>query len=297
MPRRRYIVIVNPHAGARRGLAILKSVEPVFSAANAELDIRTTTHAGHAWELAWRLPLENYDGVSVLGGDGSVHEVVNGLMRREQGAAIPLGLIPGGTGNTVAEHLGCLDPVLAARRIVAGQPRPLDVARVLCGETTTFCVNIVGWGAAADISRTAERLRPLGASRYALSALWHVARARHRRARVAMDGRVIEDDYSLIAGCNTRFTGKGMKLAPDAAVDDGLIDLVLVRRAGRRQLAVLFRKVFDGSHVSLPCVEIHRVRSFSIESATPEPLGMDGELTGSTPVRVEMIPSALQVFS
>jgi diacylglycerol kinase family enzyme len=92
-------------------------------------------------------------------------------MAREGSASVPLGLIPGGAGNTVAQQLGCLDPVLAAQRILAGQPRPLDLALVTCGGGTTFCINIVDWGAAVDISQTAERLRWLGSSRYTLSAL------------------------------------------------------------------------------------------------------------------------------
>ncbi len=88
-----------------------------------------------------------------------------------------------------------------------------------------------------------------------------------------------------------------MKLAPDAAIDDGLIDLVITRHASRSQFVTLFKNVFDGSHVSLPCVRIHRARTFEIESATPDPLNMDGELKGATPLRVEMVPSALRVFA
>ena len=294
---KRYVMIVNPRGGTRRGLTILRSIESLFTAANAELEIQTTTHAGHARELAQTLPLENVDGLCVIGGDGSLHEVVNGLMLRPDPARVPLGLIPGGTGNTVAEHLGCLDPLVAVQRIIAGHLSALDVARVTTGDATDFCVNIIGWGAAVDINRTAERLRWLGPTRYTLAALWHIVRARRRRAKLTLDGRVIEDEFSFIVGCNTQFTGKGMKLAPDAALDDGLIDLVTVRHAGRGQIAALFQKVFDGSHINLPCVEIHRVRDFAIESAMPDLLNLDGELKRSTPVRVEMVPAALRIFA
>ena len=277
-------------------MSILKSVEPIFRAADAELDVRITSHAGHARELARHLPLENHDGLCVIGGDGTIHEVVNGLMQRAEPAQVPFGVIPGGTGNTVAEHLGCTDPLVAARNIVAGHAGPLDVARVTSGGASTYCANIVGWGAAVDINRTAERIRRLGPSRYTLAALWQIVRARTRRAKLTLDGRMVVDDFLFIIGCNTRFTGRGMKLAPDAAMNDGLMDLVVVRPASRRQIARLFKAVFDGSHVRLPCVEIHRVRRFSIESTTTDPLNMDGELKGSTPLQVEMIPSALRIF-
>jgi YegS/Rv2252/BmrU family lipid kinase len=296
MAPKRYVVIVNPSGGTRRGWSILKSVESIFAAAHAQLDIQPTRHAGHARELAQQLSLENCAGILVIGGDGSLHEVVNGLMLRSDPARVPLGLIPAGSGNTVAEHLGCLDPREAARRIVAGQLHPLDVARVATAGTTDYCVNIIGWGSAVDINHTAERLRWLGPSRYTLAALGHIVRARQRRARLTLDGRVIEDEFSFIVGCNTQFTGKGMKLAPAAAMDDGLIDLVLVRHASRWQIAALFKAVFDGSHVTLPWVEIHRVRSFAIESATADTLNLDGELKGTTPVQVDMVPAGLRIF-
>ncbi len=297
MNLKRYVVFVNPRGGTRRGLAILKSAEAVFAEAGATLEVHTTTRPDHARELAQDLPLENCDGLCLIGGDGTIHEVVNGLMRRENPASVPLGVIPGGTGNTVAEHLGCLDPVLAAKRIVAGIIRPLDVARLDANGATGFCVNIIGWGSAVDINHTAEKLRWLGTSRYTLAALWQIALARKRHAKLVLDGRAIEDDFFFIVGCNTKFTGKGMKLAPDAAMDDGLIDVVVVRHATRRQMIAMFKTVFDGSHVSMPCVEIHRVRSFSIESATSDLLNMDGELKGSTPLKVEMVPSALRIFA
>lgn len=295
MNRKRYIAIVNPRGGTRRGLAILESVKAVFD--GAELDIQTTAHSGHARELAQNLPLEPCDGLIVIGGDGSLHEVVNGLMRRANPSLVPIGLIPGGTGNTVAEHLGCLDPVVAAKRIVAGKIGGLDIARIDANGETEFCANIIGWGAAVDINKTAERLRWLGTSRYTLAALWQIVLARKRRAKITLDGRASEDDFFFIVGANTKFTGKGMKLAPDAIMDDGLIDVVVVRHATRGQMVAMFNKVFDGSHVELPCVEIHRVRSFAIESAAGDLLNMDGELKGSTPLRVEMIPSAMRIFA
>ena len=218
-------------------------------------------------------------------------------MRRDHGDAIPLGLIPAGSGNSLHQHLQCLDPLEAARRIVAGQTTPLDVARVTMGAQVVYCVNIIGWGAVADINRTAERLRFLGPSRYSLAALWHIALARRRRAKVVLDGRTVDDAFLFVIGCNTQFTGKGMKLAPRAKINDGRIDVVLVRRASRWQMLKLFSKVFDGSHLDLDFVECHQVQSFAIESQGREPLDLDGEMQGHAPLAVEMISGALRVFA
>jgi YegS/Rv2252/BmrU family lipid kinase len=248
-------------------------------------------------ELARTLDLDGYDGFCVIGGDGTIHEVANGLMQRDRRALIPLGFIPAGSGNTLHQHLQCAEPLEAARRILAGRSYPLDVARVTMGEKVVYCVDLIGWGGVAEINRTAERWRFLDPSRYALAALWHILRAKRRRASIVLDGQTFDDDFFFVIACNTKFTGKKMMLAPFAEVGDGKIDVVVLRRASRWQMLKLFLKVFHGSHLSLPCVEYYQVHSFAIESASCEPLDLDGEIKGTAPVRVEMLPAALRVFA
>ena len=297
MPAKHYVLVVNPHGGRRRGRAVLEAVRPVFAAAGAELDVRMTTGPGHAGEIAKTIDLAGYAGFCLVGGDGTIHEVVDGLMAREEPVSTPVGVIPGGTGNSVLEHLQCREPLEAARRIIAGSIRPLDVVRVTAENEVTYCVNIVGWGAVVDINRTAERLRALGPRRYAVAAIMHILRARRRRASFVLDGQVFEGDFLLAAACNTKFTGKGMQLAPKAEIDDGQMDVVFVRRASRWQMLKLFTKVFAGTHLSLGCVEYRQVRSFSIDSKRGDLLNLDGELKAATPVRAEMMPTALRIFS
>ena len=297
MTAKRFVVVVNPRGGTRRRLAVLEAVKPVFDAAEAELDVRVTARAGHAEELARTIDLDGYDGVCLVGGDGTIHEVVGGLMRRDEPVPTPLGVIPGGTGNSVFEHLHCTEPLEAARRIVAGNTQPLDVVRVTTDNDLAYCVNIVGWGAVVDINRTAERLRVLGPPRYALAAISHILRAKRRRARIVLDGRAFEDSFLFFAACNTKFTGKRMQLAPNAEIGDGKVDVVLVRRASRLQMLKLFHKVFDGSHLSLPYVEHYQVRSFGIEPERRDLLNLDGELKGATPASAELMPAAVRIFA
>lgn len=297
MGKTRFVMVVNPGAGRRQGEKLLEAVRPVFAAADADLDVHVTTHAGHAQDMARTMDLARYSGFCVVGGDGTIHEAVGGLMQRRDPAATPLGIIPGGTGNTVLEHLQCSTSHDAARRIVAGKVLPLDVARVTMGSTITHCANILGWGAVVDINRTAEQLRALGPTRYAVAAISHILRAKRRPAKLILDGQSVEDDFLLIMACNTCFTGKGMKMAPKAHMGDGKIDVVVVRQASRWQMFKLFQCVFDGSHLDLPWVEYHQVRSFRIETDKVDPLNLDGELKGSTPVLAEIIPGALKVFA
>jgi diacylglycerol kinase (ATP) len=297
MTDQRFLLVVNPRGGQRRGLSILEQVRPMFAAAGAELEVRVTERAGHAQEIARTTDLHGYTGLCLIGGDGTVHEVVNGLLQRDQPHAIPLGIIPAGTGNTVHQHLqGRAGPREAAQQILAGRAGALDAVRVTLAGQTFFCTNIIGWGVVADINGTAEKLRRLGPPRYATAALWHVLRARRRRARLILDGQVHDDDFLFLLACNTKFTGANMKLAPRAEVDDGRLDVVVVRRASRLQMLKIFTRVYDGSHLALPCVEYHQVRSFALQSAGHEPLNLDGEMKGTTPVTAEVLPAALQVF-
>jgi sphingosine kinase len=271
-------------------------VKPIFAAAGATLDVRTTTHAGHAMELAGSLNLDGCDGFCVVGGDGTIHEAVGGLLRRDDGVSVPLGVLPGGTGNSMLAHLQSRDPQVAARRIISGNTQPLDAVRVTQGSDVTYCVNIIGWGAAVDINQAAERMRLLGPPRYAAAAIMQILRAKKRQARLVLDDEVLDDRFLLVVACNTRFTGAGMELAPHAEIGDGRLDVVFVRRASRRQMLRLFNGVFDGSHMSLPCVEHRQVRSFSIEPHGVDSLNLDGEIKGKTPVSATVMPAALRIF-
>lgn len=297
MAIQRLVVVVNPRGGTRRGLAVLEQVQPTFAAAGIGLDVRATQRPGHAREMARTLNLTGVDGLCAIGGDGTIHEVADGLMQRGEPISVPLGIIPAGTGNTLAQHLQCEDPLEAARRIVVGVTQPLDVVRITLSDGVVFCVDVVGWGVVSDINATAERIRFLGPPRYGAAALWQMLRAKRRRATLILDGRTIDDEFLFVMACNPKFTGAGMKLAPHADVGDGKLDVVVVRRATRWQMLKLFTKVFDGSHVALEYVEYHQVRSFAIASQSHDSLDLDGEMKGHTPMSAEVLPSALRIFA
>lgn len=296
MPEKRFAVVVNPQGGIRQGGGVLQQVRPWFDQAGAQLTVRFTSRGGDATRFARALDLDDYDGLCVIGGDGTVHEVVNGLLTRDDQRRIPLGLIPAGTGNTLHHQLHCSDPADAARAIVAGVTRPLDVARVRMSGHTVYCVNIVGWGAVADINRIAERFRLFGPMRYSVASLWKIVLPKRRRARLRLDDEWLEGEFLFVIGCNTRSTGTGMVLAPNAEIDDGKIDLVALRPASRRRLLRALRNVLRGDTLDLPEAVIRQVSEFAIDTASGDPLNLDGEVKGTAPLTVEMMPRALQIF-
>ena len=295
IPRRLWIA-VNPHSGGGRGPSILRSLMPIFEAADVALTIHETRHAGHAADLVRQLDTSELDAFCVVGGDGTMHEAVNGLLSRPDKPALPLAMIPAGSGNAFLHGFDCLDPVDAARRIVAGKARAIDAAHVSLGDQTIYAFNIVGWGLVADILATSEKLRWLGETRYTLASALAVLKGRRRRARLIFDGRDSIDRFSFILGCNTPYTGKGMRMAPRADVSDGLIDLIIVRAAPRLKILRLLPKVFDGSHVNSPLLEYVQTAEFSIIPEKDERNNIDGELTAAGPLHVKMMPRAFQML-
>jgi len=292
----KYYLVVNPHGGTKKGLAILEKVKPVFKEAGAKIDIKETRYAGHARVMINSLPFDGYDGFCAIGGDGTMHELVNGMLTRQDKKKIPLGLITGGTGNSFMHDLNCLDPVVAAKRIVQNRLRKLDVAKVDAAGETIYGFNIVGWGLPTDINILAEKLRWLGGQRYNAASIIEVIKNTVRLAKITIDGQNIAGDYGFILGCNTIHTGNAMKMAPLAEFDDGLIDLIVVRKAGRLKLLSLFTKIFKGGHVGDPVVHYYQVKEFSIVPLEDHTLNIDGELVGSTPIHVKMMPGAVQVL-
>jgi len=291
----RFAVFVNPHGGGGKAVALLETARPVFESAGCRLDVRLTERAGHMRELAGSMDFSAYDGLCLVGGDGTVHETLNGLLARDDGARIPLGVIPAGTGNSLMADLGGLDVLEAARRIVAGGTRPIDAIEVTTRQSVTYCFNMVSWGLAADVARCAEKLRIFGTFRYTPAALWQIMCRKVRTSTLTIDGNEETGPFLLIGGCNTCYSGRGMKLAPRARPDDGLLDLVMIRDASRRKLLQLFRKVYAGTHVEDPLVEYRQLERFSLRPGD-DLVNVDGELRPAEACEVRIVPAAFEVF-
>lgn len=292
----KFYVIVNPHGGFKKGLSILEKVKPIFEEADVELDIRETRYAGHARIFANTLDFKGYDGLCALGGDGTMHELINGMLSRSDGKKIPLGLIPAGTGNSFMHDLNCLDPIVAARRIVTNEKRKLDIAHVDAAGEMIYGFNIVGWGLPTDINLLAEKMRALKGQRYNVASLVEVIRNKMRLATITIDGQTIAGDYGFIIACNTIHTGNAMKMAPLARIDDGKIDLIIVRKATRLKMLSLFPKIFKGGHIGDPAVVYYQAKEFSLVPIQDHPLNIDGEIVGSTPIHVKMMQGEVEVL-
>ena len=293
---KKYYLLVNPKGGHKRGLEIYKKVKHIFSSAGTNITVLHTEYAGHAFDFANRLNFDNYDGLCAIGGDGTMYEIINGMLKRDDKHKIPIGLITGGTGNSFMYDVDCLDPLEAAKRIIQHNIRPLDIAKVDANGELFYAFNIIGWGLATDAGKLAEKLRWLGGIRYDIASIIEVLKGKDRIATLTLDKEVLKENFIFIIACNTIHTGKAMKMAPLAKLNDGKIDLIIVRKTSRVNLLKLFPKLFSGDHIKSPLVEYRQVNNFSITLKEKNDLTIDGEIIGTTPLNVQMVPKMVEVL-
>ena len=296
MHRPHILAVVNPRSGLRHGQQTLNQLHSILQQAGCLLTVITTSGPGHATRIAADAELQHLHCIAVVGGDGTIHEVVNGLMQRPAPAQTPVAIVPAGTGNALALQYKLQSINDAAHSILHGTATPLDVLQVTRQQQTTCCINIAGWGAATDINITAEKLRWLGRSRYSLAALLQILQPPVRSAIVTIDQQTLNGQFLFAVACNTRFAGHRMLLAPDARCDDGLLDVLLLRPTSRWHLLKVFQGIADGSHRNLPGIEYHQARSITIQTNSPDPLNLDGEISGTAPFTATVLPAALRLL-
>tara|TARA_B100001029_G_C15031479_1_gene437265 strand:- start:469 stop:1359 length:891 start_codon:yes stop_codon:yes gene_type:complete len=293
----KFYLTVNPHGGAKKGQKILNKVKPIFENAEIDLKIIETMYAGHAKELAEQLDFTGFDGLIAIGGDGTLHEIINGLMTRKDNKDIPIGLIPGGSGNSFMHDLELIDPIKAANAIISGKTKNVDIAKININHITKYAINIIGWGLVTDIANKAEKFRWLGTSRYTILSVLEVFTYNPRSATIIIDDEKISDDFTFVIACNTIHTGKGMKMAPKAKLDDGKIDIIVVKhKASRLKLLSMLPTVFEGTHINNPLVEYYRASKFSLIPKEDDILNIDGQIAGSTPINVCVIPNKIKIY-
>ena len=224
----KFILIVNPFSGKKQGLKILEKIQPLFIESDIEIDIIKTDYSGHSENIAREFDITKYNGLLIIGGDGTFHEVINGLLNRSDQKKIPIGIIPAGSGNSFMHDLDLVDPVKAVNLIISNETRLIDVMRLQMGDEIRYGINLIGWGMVTDVGLTAENIRWIGPIRYTLAALFEILFKKSRKAIFKIQDKIIDTKFMFIIGCNSIHVGKGMKMAPKAKINDGLIDVVVV---------------------------------------------------------------------
>ncbi len=311
-------LIINPQSGGGRTLRLWPQLEPMIRRFLPDATPLWTEQIGHACALAQQAAFEGADLVIAVGGDGTLNEVVNGLMQHQNEATHSktpdLGLFPQGTGGDFRRSLG-LDPTPASylQRLAQPHTRNLDIGK-LCfldhegTPTQRYFVNVTSVGLGGLVDQQIQHTRGSNAQRAYLAASLRALQSNvlaplHVEITAPHEPttRTQQQLHSRnLAICNARYFGGGMQIAPHARPDDGLFDIVNFAHPSRLHLVPLLPSLYEGKHLTRAHVQSFRAADLRITLADPSLadrvlLDVDGEALGRLPLRVEMMPSALRL--
>ena len=322
-PVKRIVVAINPNASFGKSRPVGPSVVSALKSFGHDVVPLSAPDFDGLVRVARQALETPTDALVVVGGDGMVNLGVDLVA----GTGIPLGIIPAGTGNDFATGVGIPtgDPEAATALLLAAlerEPRLIDAARVTgaglvvpgagiggadfaadadgadgsATEPHRWFAGVLSAGFDAAVNERANLMRrPRGASRYVIALVAELLALRSRHYRLTIDGESFEVDSCLLSVANNTTIGGGMKIAPDALLDDGLLDVFIVKPVSRLRFIRLFPKVFSGTHAGLDVVEFRRGKRVTV--ACDDVVGYaDGERFGPLPLTVEVVPGALSVL-
>jgi YegS/Rv2252/BmrU family lipid kinase len=289
-----HLVILNPVAGRGRLRREWPRTADRLRAAGVDFEVAQTSAPGDAERIA--ADADGFDAVIAAGGDGTVHEVVNGLLRA--GASAAFGVLPLGSGDDFAKMLPAGDPV---ERIARGTRRAFDAGRIHAGETRYFANGMdVGFGAHAsrNVRRVPRPFTGLGAYLGALALT--LVRYPRLELRVQLDdAEPFSQTTAMTAVMNGCGFGGSFRVCPGACADDGELDLLIAEGVGRLAILGLVPKIMRGTHAGHPRLRLARARRVVLESDEPLLVEADGEIAFEAARRLEIdiLPGALRVLA
>jgi len=301
-----FFFVVTPISGSGSALKNWPRVRCRLRELGTPFEQQFTDGPGHATRIVKDRLSQGYRNIVVVGGDGTVNEVVNGFFD-EAGYTPPdarLGLIPSGTGGDLVRTLGIPRlPTEALARLLQGQPRTLDVGRLTCSgpsgaKTERHFINIadagLGGETAARVNRSSKAMG--GFLCFLWSALVTVLSYHNQTATVVVDdNEPFSIALSIVAVANGQYFGGGMRIAPLAIPDDGCFDVVILHSISRGDLLRNLPRVYRGTHINHSKLKILRGRTVRITSDTPLTIQADGEIIGTLPAEFSILPGVLKV--
>ena len=328
--QRKALVIANPYSGSKSGKKALELINKAFGNAGITSILKETQHAGHAEEIVQSTDLSDVDMLVSIGGDGTCHEIVNGLLGRQDAESykhVTISIIPCGTGNTVAYDLGIVSVEDAIQKTIEGNKRIIDVMECTNHKSTStsskedvspdwkrYAINIVGGGLSPAVLQVGNKMRWLGKGvRYEFAAYIEVLSNKAYECTIefpedettvdAVTREVVKEPkkYTIMQAQNTIFMGEKVPFAPKAKLDDGLIDLVLISFGTRIAFVNTIDAAKKNKHLEGNNVTYIQCKEFTMTPTTKEQCGkeslnIDGDLYGSLPVRVKCLKQVLNVI-
>jgi diacylglycerol kinase (ATP) len=304
MAREEMKLIVNPVAANGAVGRNWKRVCDFLQAEGARFDAILTEEPGHATRLARQALDDGYRNIVAVGGDGTVNEVLNGLV--EEGTVDPevtLGIIPCGTGADFSRTVDIpRDYAGACRHLLCRESRPIDLGRITClcegREVERYFINVAGLGFDGETAELANRSpKVLGGTITYLACLFtSLVTYRNKNVELSFDGQHLRGRLNSVIVCNGRYLGGGMFVAPGASLDDGIFDVVILGNLNKLEFVVNVPRVYKGTHLTHPKVSLFHAKEVHVEAQERMFLQAEGEVIGEAPATFQIIPRALKVL-
>ena len=291
-------LIYNPHSGGGRGdnLAPLV-IDILMDRGHIVKDHRTLYHE-HATEIVRHLDLDNCDSVVSVGGDGTMYEVLNGILKNTKSKHTPsFGVVPVGTGNSFSQDLGMKNWRDGVKAIDSGKKKAVDVMKFHTEGDDYYSINSIGFGLPTDVCVNGNKYKKyLGKAAYTASALVEIMRFSPFNMKFEVDGVKDEMQCILANFSNSTMFGGNMKISPNSIIDDGEIEFVALQDMPKAEILKALPTLYKGKHLSNPNIRVYKGKKFKVETFPEKILNPEGEIFGVTPVEVEVLPGKIEMF-
>lgn len=296
----RFLAIVNPAAGGGKSARLAGPALARLRESGLDIDVIASTSSGHAVELASEAFTQGYRRFLAVGGDGTAHEIVNGVFRGGAGGErASLGFLPLGTGNSFLRDFAADGEEAALKALIERKTRPVDIIRLKHSGGEVYSLNILSLGFTADVGALTNRMfKPLGHVGYLLGVVCRVVQLKRRAFALRCDDDAAWDERRalFLSFNNSKYTGGTMLIAPQADASDGLIEFVRWGPIGRAGLLKTLPKLYDGSHLAHPLASRRAVRHVEFKLVAPVDVMIDGEIARLECRTLDVLPGALDVF-
>lgn len=287
----KHLFIINPKAGKGKSIDIISEIKEIFKDTSEQCVIEITKEPGHATDLVRNyVSKENYR-VYAVGGDGTLNEVLNGMVNSES----CLGVIPSGSGNDFIRSIFekySSNNIL--RNTINGKIEVIDLAKI----DGRYFINISSVGIDAEVVNNAKNIKRYpfisGKMAYILSVFITIFKYKYKDIQLDIDGTQITLKSTLLALANGKYYGGGMKVAPYADLQDGLLDVCVINKLSKFKMLILFPKLIKGKHNEIKEVSFYKGRKVSIRAKEEVDLNIDGEITKRGKINLEIIPQGIK---
>ncbi len=300
------LFLVNPNAGGRGAGRKVRIAHERFLSAGWSVTLENTGTPEHAGRLISSAHDDGCDLLVLAGGDGTLHHAIQHLPlgSHDKPSTLPFGIIPLGSGNDFYRGTGApWDPEGAADNIINGRDIPIDIG--ICEPVDDACnlrneqsirfVNTAGVGIDSQTLATREKAPKFLSARYELLFLVTLVRLYPLKVSIQADDWDLDGDYYMVLCCNNGWFGTGMEIAPGAKINDGLFDVLTVRKTPKWKFVVNLHKVFKGTHIYMEEAEILKTRSLVLRCEPGQRVATDGDRACPTPVRISCIPGGVSL--